>query len=139
MTHNQKLDMILNGLLSRVPHRNANGSDYGVLTFDFLCAALFKDEEVSSWEVKFLQDRLIGDEYVEMIPVNEVQIPNITQKGIKFIQNGGYQKERERLDLQDENVRTTIESNKRSKSALVVSLISIGLSLIAIIVQILCR
>ncbi len=94
---------------------------------------------MAPWEVKFLQDRLIGDKYVEMISVNNVQIPNITQKGIKFIQDGGYQKERERLDLQDENVRTAIESNKRSKSALVVSLISLGLSLIAIVVQIIIR
>lgn len=94
---------------------------------------------MAPWEVKFLQDRLIGDKYVEMISVNNVQIPNITQKGIKFIQDGGYQKERERLDLQDENIRTAIESNKRSKSALVVSLISLGLSLIAIIVQIIFR
>ncbi len=94
---------------------------------------------MAPWEVKFLQDRLIGDKYVEMISVNNVQIPNITQKGIKFIQDGGYQKERERLDLQDESVRTAIESNKRSKSALVVSLISLGLSLIAIVVQIIIR
>lgn len=139
MTHNQKLDMLLYSLLSRVPQRNASGNDFCVLTFDFLCSALFKDEAMDPWEVKFLQDRLIGDKYVEMISVNNVQIPNITQKGIKFIQDGGYQKERERLDLQDENVRTAIESNKRSKSALVVSLISLGLSLIAIVVQIIIR
>lgn len=139
MTYNQKLDMLLYGLLSRVPQRNTSGSDSCVLTFDFLCSALFKDEAMAPWEVKFLQDRLIGDKYVEMISVNNVQIPNITQKGIKFIQDGGYQKERERLDLQDENIRTAIESNKRSKSALVVSLISLGLSLIAIVVQIIIR
>jgi hypothetical protein len=139
MTYNQKLDMLLYGLLSRVPQRNTSGSDSCVLTFDFLCSVLFKDEAITPWEIKFLQDRLIGDEYVEMISVKNVQIPNITQKGIKFIQNGGYQKESERLDLQDENVRTTIESNKRSKSALVVSIISLGLSLIAIIFQIIFR
>lgn len=139
MTHNQKLDMLLYSLLSRVPQRNASENDFCVLTFDFLCSALFKDEAMAPWEVKFLQDRLIGDKYVDMISVNNVQIPNITQKGIKFIQDGGYQKERERLDLQDENVRTAIESNKRSKSALVVSLISLGLSLIAIVVQIIIR
>lgn len=139
MTHNQKLDMLLYGLLSRVPQKNTSGSDSCVLTFDFLCSVLFKDESITPWEVKFLQDRLIGDEYVEMISVNNVQIPNITQKGIKFIQDGGYQRERERFDMQDENVRTTIENNKRSKGALVVSIISLGLSLIAIIVQIIFR
>ncbi|MBQ8703769.1 MAG: hypothetical protein IJ524_05290 [Bacteroidales bacterium] len=139
MTHNQKLDMLLYGLLSRVPQRNTTGSDSSALTFDFLCSALFKDESITPWGVKFLQDRLVGDGYVEMITVNNIQIPNITQKGIKFIQDGGYQRERERLVLQDENVRTTIESNKRSKSAWVVSLISLGLSLIAIVVQIIFR
>ena len=137
MTHYEKLDMLLNALLSRVIHRNTNGSDYSILTFEFLCSNLFKDEDVNAWEVKYLQDRLIGDGYVEMIEKDNVLIPNITQKGIKFIQDGGYKKEQERKNMQDELVKTSIESNKRSKWAFVVSIASFLVALAALIIGLL--
>jgi predicted transcriptional regulator len=73
-----------------------------------------------------------------MITVDNVLIPNITQKGIKFIQNGGYKKERERMEMQDEMVLTTIESNKRSKSAIIISILSLVLSAAAIIIGFFC-
>ena len=136
MTHYEKLDMLLNGLLSRVIHRNTHGSDYNILTFEFLCSNLFKDEDVTPWEVKYLQDRLMGDEYVEMIEVDNVLIPNITQKGIKFIQDGGYKKEQERKNLQDELVKTSIESNKRSKLAVWIASISLVVAILALVFQI---
>lgn len=137
MTHYEKLDMLLNALLSRVTYRNTHGSDYNVLTFEFLCSKLFKNEDVKAWEVKYLQDRLIGDEYVEMIEKDNMLIPNITQKGIKFIQNGGYKKEQERKNMQDELVKTSIESNKRSKWAFVVSIASFLVALAALIIGLL--
>ena len=137
MTHYEKLDMLLNGLLSRVIHRNTHGSDNSILTFEFLCSKLFKDEDVKAWEVKYLQDRLIGDEYVEMIEKDNMLIPNITQKGIKFIQDGGYKKEQERKNMQDELVKTSIESNKRSKWAFVVSIASFLVALAALIIGLL--
>jgi len=136
MTHYEKLDMLLNALLSRVTYRNTHGSDYNVLTFEFLCSKLFKDEDVNAWEVKYLQDRLIGDEYVEMIKKDNVLIPNITQKGIKFMQDGGYVKEQERVKMQDEQVRTTIENNNRGKLALVLSFISMLIALAALVLSI---
>ena len=137
MTHYEKLDMLLNALLSRVIHRNTNGSDYGILTFEFLCSNLFKDEDVNAWEVKYLQDRLIGDEYVEMIEKDNVLIPNITQKGIKFIQGGGYKKEQERSNKQDELVDTSIKSNKISIWALAVSIASFLVAFAALIIGLL--
>lgn len=136
MTHYEKLDMLLNGLLSRVMHRNTYGSDYSILTFEFLCSNMFKDENVTPWEVQYLQDRLIEDEYVEMIEMDNVLIPNITQKGIKFIQNGGYGKEKERIKMQDEMTRTTIESNNRSKQALTLSYISMFISFAALVLSV---
>jgi len=138
MTHYQKLDMILNVLLSRVPFRNTNTDYESNLTMEFLCTRLFANENLTDWEIKFLQDRLIDDKYIEMITVDNVLIPNITQKGIKFIQNGGYKKERERMEMQDEMVLTTIESNKRSKSAIIISILSLVLSAAAIIIGFFC-
>ena len=97
---------------------------------------MFKDENVTAWEVKYLQDRLIGDEYVEMIEVDNVLIPNITPKGIKFIQDGGYKKEQERKNMQDELVKTSIESNKRSKLAIWIASISLVVAILALVFQI---
>lgn len=136
MTHYEKLDMLLNGLLSRVIHRNTHGGDYSILTFEFLCSNLFEDEDITAWEVRFLQDRLVGDGYVEMLEEDNVLIPNITQKGIKFIQNGGYGKEMERIKMQDEMTRTTIESNNRSKRALTLSYISMFISFAALVLSV---
>lgn len=137
MTHYEKLDMLLNALLSRVIHRNTNGSDYSILTFEFLCSNLFKDEDVNAWEVKYLQDRLIGDEYVEMIEEDNMLIPNITQQGIKFIQDGGYKKELERSNKHDELVDTSIKSNKISIWALAVSIASFLVAFAALIIGLL--
>lgn len=136
MTHYEKLDMLLNGLLSRVIHRNTHGGDYSILTFEFLCSNLFEDEDITAWEVRFLQDRLVGDGYVEMLEEDNVLIPNITQKGIKFIQDGGYKKEQERKDMQDELVKTSIESNKRSKQAVLIASISLVVAILALVFQI---
>ena len=77
MTHYQKLDMILNVLLSRVPFRNTNTDYESNLTMEFLCTRLFANENLTDWEIKFLQDRLIDDKYIEMITVDNVLIPNI--------------------------------------------------------------
>ena len=137
MTHYQKLDMLLNGLLSRVPYRNT----YTItkyesnLTMEFLCTTMFANEKLTDWETKFIQDRLIGDEYVELITVDNVLVPNITQKGIKFIQNGGYEKEQERQKMHDEMVLTTIENNNRSKIAIIISIISLSLSAFALFID----
>lgn len=136
MTHYQKLDVLLNGLLSRVPHRNTYGSDNSALTFEFLCSALLKNENVTNWEMKFLQDRLVDDGYVEIIEENNVLVPIITQKGVKFMQDGGYKKEQERRNMQDELVRTSIESNKRSKIAVWIASISLVVAILALVFQI---
>ena len=136
MTHEQKLDTLLRGLLSRVPQRSANGSDYNILTFDYLCSILLKDEDVPSWEVKFLQRTLIEDGYIEMVDAEGVIIPNITHKGIRYIQDGGYFKEDIRKEEQDELVKSTIKSNNRSMLALIVSIIATIIALASFIYQI---
>ena len=63
-------------------------------------------------------------------------IPNITHKGIKFIQDGGYVKERKRKEEQDKLVKSSIESNLRSKWAMLISIISVLIALASIIIQI---
>ena len=134
MTQRQKLDRILYGLLSRLPKRYEDGTDYKILTFEYLCSLLFKEEGLEPWEVEYLKDFLIQDGYIEMINVEDSIIPNITHKGKKFISDGGYVKEQERKTLQDELVKSTIKSNKRSKWALWISLAALLVSIAAIII-----
>ena len=136
MTHNEKLDVILNGLLSRVPMRYTAGTDNNILTFDYLCSILLKEEDAPSWEVKYLQRTLIEDGYIEMLDAEGVMIPNITLKGIRYIQDGGYSKEDIRKKEQEELVKSTIKSNNRSMLALIVSIIATIIALASFIYQI---
>lgn len=136
MTYEQKLDTLLRGLLSRVPQRFINGSDNKILSFDYLCSILLKDEDMPSWEVEFLNRTLIEDGYIEMVDADGVLIPNITHKGIKFIQDGGYSKADLRQKQQDELVRSTIKSNNRSMLALIVSIVATIIALASFIYQI---
>ena len=108
MTHRQKLDILLNGLLSRVPMRYTAGTDNNILTFDYLCSILLKEEDVPSWEVKYLERTLIEDGFIEMVDAEGIMIPNITHKGIRYIQDGGSCKEDIRKREQDELVKSTI-------------------------------
>lgn len=133
MTHYEKLDMILNGLLFASTQPRGNN----VLTFEFFCSTLLKNEDVTKWESDFIQERLIKDGYIKLIEKNSVAIPEITHEGIKFIQDGGYKKEQERKNMQDELVKTSIESNKRSKWAFVVSIASFLVALAALIIGLL--
>lgn len=136
MTQRKKLDKILNGLMSRLPKRYETGTDNKILTFDFLCSVLFKDEMMEPWEVANLKDVLIQDGYIEMIDVEGTSIPNITHTGKKFILDGGYKKEQERKIKQDELVKTSIESNKRSKLAVWIASISLVVAILALVFQI---
>lgn len=137
MTQREKLDKILNGLMSRLPKRYETGTDNKILTFDFLCSVLFKDEMMEPWEVANLKDILIRDGYVEMIDVEGTSIPSITHTGKKFILDGGYKKEEERKIKQDELVKTSIESNKISIWALAVSIASFLVAFAALIIGLL--
>ena len=136
MTQIQKLDRILNGLMSRLPKRYEDGADYKILTFEYLCSVLLKEENVEPWEINSLKVFLIDDGYIEMVDAEGSLIPNITHKGKKFLLDGEYEKEQKRKELQDELVETGVKSNKRSKWALWVSSISLFVAILALVFQI---
>lgn len=130
MTHYEKLDLVLNGLL----YSQIQQKDNTILTFEFFCSTLLKNEDVTKWESDFIQNRLISDGYIKLIEKKNVTIPEITPKGIKFIQDGGYEKEQDRKDLQEELVRTTIKCNKRSIFAFWISVAALIVSVASIII-----
>ena len=137
MTQRQKLDVILTGLMSRLPMRYEHGADYKILTFEFLCSVLFKDDKAELWEMEYLKDFLINDGYIKMIDVNGTSIPDLTHKGKKFILDGGYVKEHNSKNLQEELIKTTINSNNRSKWALLASIASFVVAFAALIIGLL--
>ena len=88
MTHDEKLDKILYGLLSRISTKiRNNGEDDQRLTMDFICKALFKEGEHEDWENEFLQRRLLSDGLIEFKRKEDLDLPEIIDLGIKYIQN----------------------------------------------------
>ena len=134
MTHDQKLNMILHVLLSRQPKRFSDKVDDKRLTFEFLCNALFKNEGVLEWEMDFLKSRLFSDNYIRFIEVDNVQLPDLTQEGIKFIQQGGYEEQNQTLKIDKEIKIETLKELRRGKIALVLSVISITIAFLSLII-----
>ena len=88
MTHDEKLDKILYGLLSRISTKiRNNGEDDQRLTMDFICKALFKEGGHEDWENEFLQRRLLSDGLIEFKRKEDLDLPEIIDLGIKYIQN----------------------------------------------------
>ena len=135
MTLHTKLNYLLNGLLSRLPKRLENGVDDKRLTFEFSCKALLKNENMQNWEVMFLRNTLQNDGYMKFLSCDGVELPIITHNGIKFIQNGGYEKETENKKAQEKLINTTIKNNKRSLWALAISVISLGITIFSIFIK----
>ena len=88
MTHDEKLDKILYGLLSRISTKiRNNGEDDQRLTMDLICNALFIEGEHEDWENEFLQRRLLSDGLIEFKRKEDLDLPEIIDLGIKYIQN----------------------------------------------------
>ena len=113
MTHDRKLNSILHVLLSRQPKRFADKTDDKRLTFEFICDALFKGEDVLGWEVEFLKSRLLSDNYIRFVEFDGVQLPDLTQDGIKFIQKGGYVEQSQTLKTDKEIKNETLKELRR--------------------------
>lgn len=129
MTHNKKLDTILNGLLSRVPTRVATSNDDKRLTFVFLCDVLFAKEDHQAWETQYLENRLIGDGYMIYRQFAEILLPEITQEGIKFITKGGYSHEKEMQIINEKLIIQSLQNAKRGWIPILISIIALVISI----------
>lgn len=117
MTNPEKLNAILYLLLNEVRNSKTNPK----LTFEFICTNVCEVKE--DWEILFLRDTLISDQYIFINPMT-YELPKITPKGIKFIQIGGYTNENEIRDLDKKIKIETLNSLKRSKLSLVIAVIA---------------
>ena len=121
MTNPEKLNAILYLLLNEVRNSKTNPK----LTFEFICRNVCEVEE--DWEIRFLMDTLVSDEYIFINPL-VVELPKITPKGIKFIQIGGYKNEVEIRDLDKKIKVETLKSLKRSKLSLLFGIVAVIIS-----------
>ena len=121
MTHPEKLNAILYLLLNEVRNSKTNPK----LTFEFICTNVCEVKE--DWEINFLRDTLVSDEYISINPII-YELPKITPKGIKFIQIGGYKNEDEIRDLEKKIKIETLKSLKRSKLSLRFAIIAVIIS-----------
>ena len=136
MTYDAKLDAILNGLLSRVPIRiNNDKKDDTRLTMDFICNTLFQKEGHENWETEFLERRLLSDGFIQFIEVDSVTLPEITDLGIRYIQNGGYKRERSNRSIDEELKKENLKNAKRSWIALTISIISLAIAMAKILID----
>jgi len=131
MTHDEKLNAILYKYLHAETLRLSNDPRYSKLTFDFIIKTQISDNEL--WEKDFLKDRLFEDGYLKENGIGRGEPYFITNSGIKFIQSGGYVKDRERLQLNYQIQKDTLKTNRFSRRHLN---IGIFLTIIGIIVTI---
>ena len=106
MTNPEKLNAILYLLLNEVRNSKPNPK----LTFEFICTKVC--EVTEDWEIRFLRDTLVSDEYI-FVNSLVIALPKITPKGIKFIQSGGYKNEVENRELEKKIKLETLKSLKQ--------------------------
>lgn len=123
-------------LLSRISTRiKNNGEDDTKLTMDFICNALFQKERHENWETEFLERRLLSDSFIQFIEVDDVTLPEITDLGIKYIQNGGYKREHSNSSIDEELKKGNLKNAKRSWIALTISIISLVIAMAKILID----
>lgn len=132
MTHDEKLNAILNSYLYAETFRISNDPRYLKFTFDFVFKTQIKDHEL--WEKEFLKDRLFEDWFLKENGIGRGEPYLITNSGKKFNQSGGYVKDRERLHLDDQIQKDTLKTNRFSRRN---SILTIIFTIIGIIVSIL--
>ena len=98
MTHPEKLNQILYVLLDTHRKRLEKQTIDKRLTFAFICNKVA--DITDDWEIEFLKQRLLSDGYIKMGDFDDGEQPEITQSGIKFIQLGAYERERENQDIE---------------------------------------
>jgi hypothetical protein len=127
MTHDEKLNSILYKYLYAEKFRLENNPEYFKFTFDFIIKS--QKDGTEKWEKEFLKERLFKDGYLIENGQGRGEPYIITNAGKKFIQEGGYLKERERKNIYDEIQKDTLKTNKlnRKNSRLNIILLVLGI------------
>lgn len=123
VTHPQKLNSVLHVLLASQTKLFADKPIEGIFTLAWICEKVAGAAD--EWEVRFISERLLNDGYVEIQLIGTWQKPVLTPSGIKFIQAGGYVQEVKERELDRQIKEQTLQSLKRSKTAITISIFAI--------------
>jgi hypothetical protein len=132
MTHYQKLNQILHGLLHVHKLRLEKKPLDKKITFSFICNTVA--ETTDDWEISFLKNRLLSDGYMIMGDYGDGEPPVLTPDGIKFIQDGAYLEERLERDIDKKIKEETLKKFQYDKWAFAISVISILIALLALFI-----
>lgn len=126
MTHHEKLDQVLRGLLYRESDAGSKRMRIG-----HLVRQVASTEE--QWEVDIIVKRLLDDGYIARNPNSSSGEPySITSSGMAHIQRGGYSEEHEQLALERAIKQGTLRSFRYDKLALWVAAASLAISIVAL-------
>ena len=97
---------------------------YSRLTFNLVVKAF--DKEIEDWHLKFLRKQLFDDELLQNSKYGDGEPYELTPKGIKAAQTGGWYRNLSAEREFNQKIKTeTLKSLKRSKTSLIISIIAI--------------
>jgi hypothetical protein len=126
MTHHQKLDQVLSGLL----YRESDPASKRMYIGDLVRKVASTAEQ---WEVDLIVKRLLDDGYIARNPRSPMGEPHvITSLGMAHIQRGGYAAEQEQVALDRAIKHGTLTSFRYDKFAFWLAAASLVISIIAL-------
>ena len=124
MTNNEILDKILYAYLHGLKLKLDKDPKYARLTFKLVVTAF--DKEIEEWHIEFLRKQLFDDGLLEYAKYGDGEPYELTSKGIKAAQNGGWYSNSADERQSDKEIKSETLSNlKRSKSSLIISIFAI--------------
>lgn len=133
MTHDKKLNAILNSYLFSEKFRLEKNPKYNKFTFEFIVNVQVK--EIEEWEKEFLKERLFEDGYLKENGLGRGEPFLLTNAGKAFIQSGGYVRQRERQDIHDklneDNLRTNLYNRRNIIIMIILTLIIVIISFLS--------
>lgn len=130
MTHPEKLNRILYVLLDTHRKRLDKQPTNRRLTFAFICKTVA--EVTEDWETEFLKQQLLSDGYMKMSDFGDGEPFEITPEGIKFIQQGAYEKEKRNYEIEQKIKEETLKKFQFDKWAFTIAILSLVIAVISL-------
>lgn len=131
MTHTEKLNKILHILLDTHRKRLDKQQLDKRLTFAYICKTVA--EVTDDWEIDFLKQTLLSDGYIKMGESGDGEPPKITQEGIKFVQQGAYDREKKNREIDQKIKEETLKKFQYDKLALAIAILSLMISVVSLL------
>lgn len=127
MTNNELLDAILNSYLYAISVKYTNPALYRKMTFENVAKAQADGQnfKLDKWHLEFLRKKLLDEGFLEPSKYGNPDPYSLTTNGINFINSGGYSKAAIKRQREEQIQEQTLNSLKRSKTSLYISIFAI--------------